>query len=158
MDGTRSTILESFLATGSDPEMVDPSTVIASSSTSTATSSTAKGKATEKASTTIQSAAAKSSEPATVPGLTNGGSGVDSHGDYSSSASAPKSTGSGSSDPGSDGTDSGGSTTCNGGFCQTGQSPDTTAKLSDGMSSRGQDFLQGSVFAVLIAGGILLAL
>lgn len=141
VDGTKGTILQSILGTGTDPNKEDPSTVIASGS---ATSTAAGSKNTA----------------ATVPGLTNGGSGTDSHtGDSSSSASASQSTdsssGSGGSSSESSGSSSEGSSTCDG-FCQDGSNG---GSKSDGISSKGQErALRGSFLAVLIAIGAMLVL
>lgn len=169
VDGTKGTLLASFLADGTDPNKQDPSTVISPSATGTRT-------ATKSTKTEDKGSA---STPATVPGLTNGGSGTDSHSGSSSSSSASSSqstdtssssgssTSSSSSDNSSDGggDDSGDSSSaaaaggdsgsCNGGFCQGSSSTDTTK--SEGILFRpAQDRM--SLLAVLIALGAMLVL
>lgn len=135
VDGTKSTILQSILGTGADPGKEDPSTVVASSGAASST-------------------AASGNTPATVPGLTNGGSGTDSHAGSSSSPSGSQSTGTSSSGSGgTSGGTSGGSSSCDG-FCQDGS---TSGSKSDGTSNRPRErALQGSFLAVFIAlGGVL---
>lgn len=144
VDGTKATVLQSFLGTGTDMNKEDPSTVV-SSATGTATS-TAKGSATSTA--------------ATVPGLTNGGSGTDSHGSSGSDSGSQSSGSSGSSgSDSSSGSSSGGSSTCDSGFCQGGSSSSTTGSKSDGISIKGQEIaVHRSFFTVMIAVGAMLAL
>lgn len=133
IDGTNSTVLASFEATGLDMEAGKPSGTSASAS----------------ATATVQ----------TVPGLTGGDPGVDSHASASSVAASESTgtaaaSGSSSASSSSSSSDSGSST----GFSQGSSSSSSSKSGADKLGVGQEKVLKGSIFAGIVAVVAMMAL